>query len=123
MAEGNYSVVVTQNACSATSINVQVEVITATEEEKETEKNNLLIYSNPANRSVTIQYTLEQSGGVGLFLSDTRGKAIKTIIELKYHNKGIYTLPFDISNLTEGIYYFTIKSNYFTQSQRLSVVR
>ncbi len=67
-------------------------------------------YPNPANTSITFEYTLLQSASVQLQLYDDMGNLISTIFKVK-QGKGSYKYPYSTKNLKEGLYYGVLWAN------------
>lgn len=64
---------------------------------------NLFCYPNPASDLLAISFTVPCSGIVKLELIDIFGRKIKTI-ENNYKDRGSYSVNFDVSSMTKGVY-------------------
>lgn len=77
-------------------------------------------YPNPFNPSTQIQFDVAKSGWISLEVFDVLGRKVATIVN---GNKtaGSYTVNFDASNLSSGIYLtrFTAGNTVFTQKMTL----
>jgi hypothetical protein len=79
-------------------------------------------YPNPFNPITTINYSLYRSGFVTIKIFDVIGREIKTLVsEEKSH--GNYSLQFDGSNLTSGIYFYQIRTNGFIQTNKMILLK
>ena len=65
-------------------------------------------YPNPFNPTTNIEFGISESGFVSLKVYDILGKEVKTLVN---ENKpaGSYILKFDGSNLSSGIYFYTLR--------------
>ena len=79
-------------------------------------------YPNPFNPSTTIRYRLSKNVRVNLSIFDIRGRKVKTLVNTR-QTAGTYSLKFDASNMASGIYFYEIKTGYFTQIKKMILVR
>jgi photosystem II stability/assembly factor-like uncharacterized protein len=75
--------------------------------ETETGINSFAIYPNPAHLSATITFSLSINADITITLSDMLGANIKTIPR-GVMEPGIHTLSMDCSELTDGIYFYSL---------------
>ncbi len=73
----------------------------------------ILVYPNPSQSSVTFSFALQQKGDVSFLIFDMTGRLVKTIAKSEL-NKGSNTIQYDHENLTNGLYYFTFQSGLQT---------
>ncbi len=66
-------------------------------------------YPNPFNPSTSIEFNIPQQGDVKLTVYDILGKEINTLIN-KNLNAGNYSVNFDGTGLSSGIYFYTLKA-------------
>ncbi len=64
---------------------------------------------NPVSATTTITYSVLTSGSVRLELTDLYGRSIKTLVD-SYQEPGDYTVIVNVSDLSSGIYLYTLKS-------------
>lgn len=64
-------------------------------------------YPNPFNLSTNIKYSLNKEGKVKLEIFGVLGNKISTLID-KEQSPGIYKIQFDGSNISAGVYFFTL---------------
>jgi len=67
-------------------------------------------YPNPFNPTTTIKYQLPEVCQVELILYNVLGQKVQTLVN-KRQIPGSYTLTFDASILTSGLYYYQLKTN------------
>jgi hypothetical protein len=79
-------------------------------------------YPNPFNPSTKISFSLPKAGDVSLVVFDILGREVATIIN-NYKSAGNYTVNFDASNLSSGIYFYTLKSGNFTESKKMVLMK
>lgn len=65
-------------------------------------------YPNPFNPLTKIDYQMPFSGKVSLVIYDISGREIKNLINSQNIEAGYYTVPFDGSNLSSGVYFYRI---------------
>jgi flagellar hook assembly protein FlgD len=86
-------------------------------------RNDVLIYPNPGNAPVTIQYQLNSSGKVIIEITDINGKTVKTFSE-KQNLAGNYTIAWDGKNANgslamAGVYLCKITTAQKTITKKL----
>ena len=80
-------------------------------------------YPNPFNPSTKISYSLPQSGFVLLIIYDILGNEIQTL-ENKFQNAGTYSVNFDASALSSGIYFYKLQVvGYFIETKKMMLLR
>jgi Secretion system C-terminal sorting domain len=79
-------------------------------------------YPNPFNPTTTITYSIPENGNVTLNIYDVLGNKI---IRLENRNKtaGTYSTFFDASDLTSGIYFYTIRANNFVETKKMLLMK
>jgi len=108
------------------------EIISKTAEEPQQEapiKNVELLknYPNPFNPTTTIRYSIGSTQFVDLTVYDISGRRIKTLSR-GTQNAGDYTLVWDSTNnkgekVATGIYIYQLRTNTFTQSKKMFLIR
>lgn len=81
--------------------------------------NTITNYPNPFNGSTTIEFNLEQAQQVSLRVYDLTGRVIATLLGNEQQSKGRNQVIFDGSNLSEGIYLYSIESNGYKETKRM----
>ncbi|MEE9431842.1 MAG: T9SS type A sorting domain-containing protein, partial [Melioribacteraceae bacterium] len=79
-------------------------------------------YPNPFNPTTTINYTLPEDGNVALRIYDVLGNEVK-VLENGYKTIGNYSHTFDASNLTSGIYFYTIRSGNYSETKQMLLLK
>ena len=79
-------------------------------------------YPNPFNPNTTINYGIAKSGPVTIKVYDLLGNEIKTLV-CEYKLAGNYSVNFDASKLSSGVYIYRITSGGFIASKKMTVVK
>ncbi|MEX0845986.1 MAG: BspA family leucine-rich repeat surface protein [Balneolaceae bacterium] len=79
-------------------------------------------YPNPFNPTTTFQYQLPKNSIVEIKIFNTNGQLITLLVNEK-QPAGIYTVGFDASNLSSGIYIYRIKTDNFTKSNKMVLIK
>ncbi len=79
-------------------------------------------YPNPFNPSTKIKFELPTSGFVSIKLYDVSGKEISTIVNENL-SAGVKETDFDASNLSSGVYFYIIRTNNFTQTKKMVLLK
>jgi hypothetical protein len=79
-------------------------------------------YPNPFNPSTTINYSLEKEGNVKLSVYNAIGSKVATIVN---ENKpsGNYSVQFNGSNLSSGIYFYKLESGFNTAVKKFILMK
>ena len=80
-------------------------------------------YPNPFNPTTTINFSIPKSSIVSLKVYDALGKEVATLVN-EFKNAGNYSADFTAtSNLTSGIYFYTLTSENFTSTKKFMLVK
>jgi Secretion system C-terminal sorting domain len=84
-------------------------------------------YPNPFNGITTIPFELQKDGSVNITIYDVLGRKVKTLINKPY-TFGKHTISWDgtdakSNNVSSGIYLYRIKSNNYSKTKRLLLLR
>ena len=80
-------------------------------------------YPNPFNSSTIIKYHLRNSAKVKINLYNIEGKITYSIVD-HYQNAGIYEILFDASELSNGVFFYTLSiDNKFIDSKKLLIIK
>ena len=79
-------------------------------------------FPNPFNPKTIINYHLPESGDVSLKVYDVLGNEILVLVNEK-KNAGNYTVDFDGSHFSSGIYFYTIKTGNFIQTKKMMLLK
>jgi hypothetical protein len=79
-------------------------------------------YPNPFNPATKISFSIPESGIVTLKIYNLLGEEVSTLVngDLK---AGTYEANFNASNLTSGIYFYTIKAGNFSETKKMLLLK
>jgi len=124
----------TVSAASATGSSVQAEEVNwaygsggGTSDVKQLNKlaNNFSLaqnYPNPFNPTTNIQYSIPKQAHVTLKVYDILCNEVKTLVNQNL-SAGVYNTNFNGSNLSSGIYFYTLTANNFTATKKLMLIK
>lgn len=79
-------------------------------------------YPNPFNPSTTINYSIKERGLVTIKLYDALGREIRELVsEIK--SPGAYTVDFNASGLSTGVYYYQLKVNDYVAGRKMILLK
>lgn len=79
-------------------------------------------YPNPFNPTTNIKFDLPKDEFVTLKVYDLLGKEVRTIVE-GMHKAGKYNVVVDIGDLSSGIYFYTLKTDNFIDTKKMSLLK
>jgi len=79
-------------------------------------------YPNPFNPSTTINFDIPTDGNVSLKLYDMSGKEVATLLN-EVRSAGYYSVNFNASQLTSGVYFYTIAADNFSATKKMLLVK
>jgi len=79
-------------------------------------------YPNPFNPSTTIAFSIPQAAPVSLKVFDALGKEVAVLVD-GYTEAGNYSVPFDASNRSSGIYFYRLQSGHFTKTMKTMLMK
>ena len=79
-------------------------------------------YPNPFNPTTAIRYTIPESGTVKLTVFNTLGEEVRTLVN-NFKEAGTYTINFNASDLSSGIYYYRLQVNTFIETKKMVIMK
>ena len=79
-------------------------------------------YPNPFNPSTTIRFALPEDNHVSLKVYDIIGKEVATLVN-EQKSAGHYTVRFEASRLSSGIYFYQIQAGKFYDSKKMLLLK
>ncbi len=79
-------------------------------------------YPNPFNPTTIINYALPKAGNVVLKVYDVLGKEVATLVN-NYKESGRYSVEFDASKLSSGMYIYKLTSDKFSEVKKMILLR
>ncbi|MDZ7657972.1 T9SS type A sorting domain-containing protein [Fodinibius sp.] len=87
-----------------------------------TEHNLLPNYPNPFNPETQIRYQVASQAQVTLEVYDVLGRKVRTLVD-EPHAGGSYTVSFDGSNLSSGMYFIHLKAGQTVKLQKMTLIK
>jgi len=79
-------------------------------------------YPNPFNPRTTIEFSLVKSGHTSLVVYDMLGKHVATLVNDELE-AGHHTVNFNASNLSAGVYFYSLNSGDFSSVKKLILLK
>jgi endonuclease I len=79
-------------------------------------------YPNPFNPSTMIKFSLKKGSAVKIMLYDITGRAVETLVNTQY-SAGTHSVRFDASNLANGIYFYRIVTDEFSDIKKMVLMK
>ena len=80
------------------------------------------VYPNPFNPTTNISYYINENANVEVSLFDLTGRRVETL-ENSFKQAGEYTVSWDASNHSSGIYYLQISNGELVRTQKLTLIK
>ncbi len=98
--------------------NVGVKEVAGIPENYQLEQN----FPNPFNPSTVINYTIPKAGNVTLKIFNIVGQEVATLVN-GFQEAAKYQVSFNASNLSSGIYFYTINAGNFNQTKKMMLIK
>ncbi len=79
-------------------------------------------YPNPASTSTQIKFRLPVPGEVSLRIYDGRGKEVRNLASGRFQ-AGDHLIVTSVLDLSPGMYYYTIKTDHYTKTKQMVVIK
>lgn len=89
---------------------------------KRVTKQNLQVYPNPVSKQCKIQYVLTREGKVKISIYAVTGRLIKEIIN-KNQDVGVYQKVFEMTGLSQGIYFIRYETESYSQTKKIILIK
>ncbi|MBK8550944.1 MAG: T9SS type A sorting domain-containing protein [Ignavibacteria bacterium] len=80
-------------------------------------------YPNPFNPTTNINFSIPTQGNVSLKVYDILGNEVADLLNNEKLAVGQYNINFNGSDLSSGIYYYTIRTDNFMDTKRMMLVK
>ncbi len=79
-------------------------------------------YPNPFNPSTTIRYSIPEASFTTLIVYDALGNNVSSLVN-ETKSAGTFEVIFDATNLSSGIYYYTLQSGSITETKKMILTK
>jgi hypothetical protein len=79
-------------------------------------------YPNPFNPSTKITYSLGNNSNVTLNVYNIVGEKVATLVS-GYQNAGVYTVNFDATHFSSGVYFYELKADAIRLVKKMSLLK
>ena len=79
-------------------------------------------YPNPFNPVTKINYELPKDGYISLKIYDVLGREVRTLVN-EVKTAGYYSVDFDASTLSSGVYFYKMESGAFSDIKRMVLIK
>ncbi|NOR45096.1 MAG: T9SS type A sorting domain-containing protein [Candidatus Delongbacteria bacterium] len=79
-------------------------------------------YPNPFNPTTTINFSIVEAGNVAMNVYNFSGQLVSSLVNGQM-SAGHHTVSFDASNLSAGVYYYTLEANNMTMTNKMILVK
>ena len=79
-------------------------------------------YPNPFNPSTNLEFGISDLGFVTLKVYNASGKEVATLVN-ETKTAGYYTVNFNASNLSSGVYFYSLSVNNFTATKKMLLLK
>ena len=100
-------------------------VVSVQDNKKKIVPNNFILYQNypnPFNPTTTIYYSIPKTSNVELKVFDILGREVAELVN-EEKPAGNYTVNFDASKLSSGIYFYQIRTNNYSETKKMILLR
>lgn len=79
-------------------------------------------YPNPFNPTTKLEFSIPENGTVSLKVYDVNGSLVSVLLD-NFRIKGSYSIEFNASGLSSGIYFYELKSGGLTETRKMMLVK
>lgn len=79
-------------------------------------------YPNPFNPTTNINYSIDQAGAVTLKVYDMTGREVATLVNERM-SAGSHQVTFDASNLSSGVYLYSLQANGVRLTNKMTLIK
>ena len=101
---------------------LSVEIIPGSDNRIPTEYSLLQNFPNPFNPTTKINYNIKKSGKVNLTVYDLLGRKVVVLVN-KFQDAASYSVKFNSKNLSSGMYFYVLKTDEFTATRKMILLK
>ncbi len=79
-------------------------------------------YPNPFNPSTEIKYSIPNATNVKVSVFNVKGELVRTLVN-QFQEPGNYTVKFDGTGLSSGIYFYKVEAGTFNQVKKMALMK
>lgn len=79
-------------------------------------------YPNPFNPNTKIKFSIPEITHVKIVITDILGRTVETLVNDQL-SAGVYTVDFDASYLTSGVYFYSIITEKFSDTKKMLLIK
>lgn len=79
-------------------------------------------YPNPFNPSTTIKFSVPKDGNTAIRVYDVKGQLVKTLVNQRII-VGNYSVDFNASELSSGVYFYTLEAPDYKETKKMILVK
>lgn len=80
-------------------------------------------YPNPFNPATSIGFSLPNNTSVSMNIYDISGRHVMTLVNNEFKTAGSYTVQFNASDLSSGTYFYSIKTDEFSDVKKMVLIK
>jgi len=80
-------------------------------------------YPNPFTGTTTIEFSLTHQSKVSLIIYDLTGKQVKVLLQDRPKEEGVHLMELDATDLVNGTYIYTLKSDNHIESKKMTILK
>ena len=80
-------------------------------------------YPNPFNPTTKIDFAIPLDSRVSVIIYDISGREVSNVINNEFRKAGYYTINFNASTLSSGIYFYRMFSNKFIETRKMVLIK
>ena len=79
-------------------------------------------YPNPFNPSTTLEYSLSNAGELNITVYDMSGRVVEELVN-GFKDQGVGSVTWNADSHSSGVYFITMSSGQFIQTQKVVLVK
>jgi len=77
---------------------------------------------NPFNPTTSISFNIADAGNVSIDVFNVAGQRVDTLVD-EYLSAGSHTVTWDAAGFSAGVYFYTVKSNGFSKTMKMTLLK